>query len=100
MLSLEDRMTRWEQRQEALISAIGDLTDVVTMVRDVVADIKADLEKPASSDLPDALRTMANAIDSLGDLVRRQDAVCRTVAAHVDELPVRIIRAIQTGEVA
>jgi hypothetical protein len=99
MPTLDERMDRWEQRQELMIGTISDLVDVVTMVRDVVAEIKADLERPASSDLPDALRTLAKAVEGFGDLVHRQDAVCRTVAARLDELPARIVRAIQTGEV-
>lgn len=99
MPTLDERVDRWEQRQELMIETIRDLTDVVGIVRDVLAEMKAALERPPSNDLPDLLRTLVTALGRMDESVHRQEQVCSRLAARMVDLPAQIAQAVQTGEV-
>jgi ABC-type transporter Mla subunit MlaD len=57
-----DRLASIERRQEALVSAIGNLTEVVGTTNAMVAELAAWLKEPPSSDLPGILENLAQAV--------------------------------------
>jgi hypothetical protein len=70
------------------------------MVRDVVADMKAALERPPSDDLATLIKTLVASLGTVADSVRYQEQVCGRLADRMDALPAQIARAVRTGEVA
>jgi ubiquinone biosynthesis protein UbiJ len=91
-MTIEDRLQRMEVRQEALVTAISGLTDVMEQTRDLVAELMAWLQEPSSSELPDAIKKMAEEIGGLANVVAR-------LGVRINTLPEDVARAINTGEV-
>jgi ABC-type transporter Mla subunit MlaD len=73
-MTIEDRLQRLDMRQEALVSAISGLTDVMEQTRDLVVELMAWLQEPPSSELPDAIKAMAQEIKGLADVVHAHGA--------------------------
>jgi ABC-type transporter Mla subunit MlaD len=73
-MNIEDRLQRLDMRQEALVSAISGLTDVMEQTRDLVVELMAWLQEPPSSELPDAIKAMAQEIKGLADVVHAHGA--------------------------
>lgn len=91
-MTVEDRLGRLETRQEHMISAIHGLTDVMEQTRDRLTEVMAWLQEPPSSDLPDTLATILNAVDA-------QNSGLQAVLQKLDQLPAEVARAVSTGEV-
>ena len=91
-MTVEARLARIETRQESLVSAIGGLTDVMAQTRDLVTELMAWLQEPPSSDLPDTLKAMANALEAHG---QRLHAINGTLG----KLPAQVARAVTATEV-
>ena len=91
-MTIEARLGRIEARQEALVSAIGGLTDVMAQTRDLVTELMAWLQEPPSSDLPDTLKAIANAIEAHGQKLHAINGVLLN-------LPAQVARAVTMGEV-
>jgi uncharacterized membrane protein YccC len=91
MATLEDRLTRWEQRQEALITAMNGLTDVMETTRAMLAELAAWLQQPPSNDLPDLIGALTAAFERLTDEVQNQ-------GQQLAELPAMLARAVRDGE--
>jgi hypothetical protein len=53
MPTLEERIARWEQRQELIILSMNRMVDTMEVIRDMIGELAAWLKQPASSDLPD-----------------------------------------------
>jgi hypothetical protein len=98
MPTIEERLDRWERRQEDLIATLSDLTDVVEIISTSVAELKAWLmQPPPASDLPDLIRALNGALDRLGDRVEQHGA---QLTALRRDLPAQVARAVTTGECA
>lgn len=91
-MTVEDRLGRIEARQESLVSAISGLTDVMAQTRDLVTELMAWLQEPPSSDLPDTLKAMTNAIEAHGQTLR-------TINGALVKLPAQVARAVAASEV-
>lgn len=89
---VEDRLQRMEVRQEALVTAISGLTDVMEQTRDLVVELMAWLQAPPSSELPDAIREMAQEISGLANVAVR-------LADQIDTLPAEVAQAVTASEV-
>jgi hypothetical protein len=72
-------------RIEAIVTAIHGLADVVQITNTLVSDIATFLKEPPSDDLPNLIRTLTMGLQE--------------VKAGIDQLPERVARAVQTGEV-
>ena len=56
--TIEERLAKLEERQEALVAAIGELGEIMIQTRSMVAELAAWLQQPPSSDLPEFLARM------------------------------------------
>jgi ABC-type transporter Mla subunit MlaD len=83
-----DRLSRIEQRQEALISAVAGLTEVMETTRAMVAELAAWLQRPPSNDLPDLLDALTAAVQGQGELIV-------ALGQRVDALPARLAQAVR-----
>lgn len=91
-MAVEDRLTRLEARQEAMISSIHGLTDVMEQTRDLVVELMAWLQEPPSSELPDLIKALIAAVQQQGDKLN-------TMSGILVKLPAEVARAASTGEV-
>jgi hypothetical protein len=88
----EERIARWEQRQEVIILSMNRMVDTMEVIRDMIGELAAWLKQPASSDLPDLLRALIVRSESLSEQVVQ-------IGGEIDALPAAIVRAVHTGEV-
>ena len=88
----EERIARWEQRQELIILSMNRMVDTMEVIRDMIGELAAWLKQPASSDLPDLLRALIVRSESLSEQVVQ-------IGGKIDALPTAIVRAVHTGEV-
>jgi hypothetical protein len=88
----EERIARWEQRQELIILSMNRMVDTMEVIRDMIGELAAWLKQPASSDLPDLLRALIVRSESLSEQVVQ-------LGGKIDALPAAIVRAVHTGEV-
>jgi ABC-type transporter Mla subunit MlaD len=88
LMSEIDRLTRIEQRQEALVGAVSGLTDVVAVTRDMLAELMTWLQKPPSTDLPDLLTALTVTLQSQGELVT-------ALSQRIDALPEQLAQVVR-----
>ena len=88
----EERIARWEQRQELIILSMNRMVDTMEVIRDIIGELAAWLKQPASSDLPDLLRALIVRSETLSEQVVQ-------IGGKIDALPAAIVRAVHTGEV-
>jgi hypothetical protein len=88
----EERIARWEQRQELIILSMNRMVDTMEVIRDMIGELAAWLKQPASSDLPDLLRALIVRSETLSEQVVQ-------IGGKIDALPAAIVRAVHTGEV-
>ena len=88
----EERIARWEQRQELIILSMNRMVDTMEVIRDMIGELAAWLKQPASSDLPDLLKALIVRSESLSEQVVQ-------LGGKIDALPAAIVRAVHTGEV-
>jgi hypothetical protein len=91
-MDIDQRLGRLESRQEALISAVHGLTDVMEQTRDLVGELMAWLQEPAPSELPDLVKALAGAVQQQGELVLAMNGM-------LADLPAQVARAVRDGEV-
>jgi hypothetical protein len=88
----EERIARWEQRQEVIILSMNRMVDTMEVIRDMIGELAAWLKQPASNDLPDLLRALIVRSETLSEQVVQ-------IGGKIDALPAAIVRAVHTGEV-
>jgi hypothetical protein len=93
----EERLDRWERRQEDMIATVGDMVDVLEIVAGGVAELKAWLQQPPSTALPDLIRALAASLDRLDGQVKQHGDL---IVALRRDLPAEVARAVTTGECA
>ena len=91
-MSLESEVQRIMQRQEMMIAAITGLAETVAITNAEVVKILEWMQKPAGTELRDALSHLAVSVEA--NTAATQDMVKRVVA-----LPADVARAVTTGEV-
>jgi hypothetical protein len=88
----EERITHWEQRQEVIIASMNRMVDTVEVIRDMIGELAAWLQQPASNDLPDLLKVLVLRSETLSEQIVQ-------IGGKIDALPAVIVRAMHTGEV-
>jgi hypothetical protein len=89
----EERITRWEQRQELIIASMQGMLDTLEVIRDTIAELAAWLKEPPSSDLPDLIKALILRADTISDQIVQ-------IGAKVDALPTALARAVHDGQLA
>jgi hypothetical protein len=88
----DERIARWEQRQEVIIASINRMVDTMEVIRDMIGELAAWLKQPASSDLSDLLKEFIVRSETISDQIVQ-------IGGKMDALPATIVRTVQTGEV-
>lgn len=88
----EERIARWEQRQELIIASMNRMVDTMEVIRDMIGELAAWLKQPASSDLSDLLKVLIVRSETVSDEIVQ-------IGGKMDALPAAIVRAMHTGEV-
>jgi hypothetical protein len=91
MTTMEDRMARYERRQEEIIQAINGQTDAMETQTATIRELISWLTKPASSDLPDLIKALISSTSTVSEQMVM-------VGAKMDALPEAVARAVTTGE--
>jgi hypothetical protein len=90
--TIEERMIRWEQRQELMIASMGGILDTMEIIRDMISELAEWLKQPPSSDLSDLLKAQITQLNSLSEQSVQ-------LGRKMDALPAATARAVATGEV-
>ena len=81
--TLDERITRWERRQEVIIASLEGMVDTMTTIRTMIAELGTWLKEPPSSDLSDLLRvliaTNQNISSQVDEIGGKMDALQATV---------------------
>jgi ABC-type transporter Mla subunit MlaD len=93
MPTSEERLNRFEQRQEVIISTMSSMVETMATISDMIAELGQWLRQPASSDLPDLLTTLIQRSETISDQMV-------LVGGKMDALPAAVARAVVNGEVA
>jgi len=91
-MDADARLARIEARQEALIGAVHGLTDVMEQTRDLVTELMAWLQEPPSSELPDLLKALTEAVGEQGEKITAMHGL-------LAKLPAQIVRTVAAGDV-
>ena len=90
-MTIEARLDRWERRQEAMITAIGDLATITGSTHALVVELMAWLKAPPSNAIPDLIEGLTEALRELTGAV---DAQGQQIAA----LPAAVASAVSASE--
>jgi hypothetical protein len=86
----EERITRWEQRQELIIASMQGMLDTLEVIRDTIAELASWLKEPPSSDLPDLIKALILRADTISDQIVQ-------IGAKVDALPAALAQTVPDG---
>ena len=89
----EERITRWEQRQELIIASMQGMLDTLEVIRDTIAELASWLKEPPSSDLPDLIKALILRADTISDQIVQ-------IGAKVDGLPAALAETVHDGHPA
>ena len=90
MPTAEERITRWEQRQELIIASMQGMLDTLEVIRDTIAELASWLKEPPSSDLPDLIKALILRADTISDQIVQ-------IGAKVDALPAALAQTVHDG---
>ena len=90
MPTAEERITRWEQRQELIIASMQGMLDTLEVIRDTIAELASWLKEPPSSDLPDLINALILRADTISDQIVQ-------IGAKVDALPAALAQTVHDG---
>ena len=65
----DERIARWEQRQEVVIASMNRMVDTMEVIRDMIGELAAWLKQPASSDLSDLLKEFIVRSETISDQI-------------------------------
>lgn len=97
-MNINERVERIDRRQEDLIAVVVDLTAAVEANQGILAEIAEWLQKPASSELHDLLRSLVLAVNDLSDQV---DTTIKTVVSlgnRITDIPNQVVKVMKDGE--
>ena len=86
MATTDARLDRLALRQEALVSAMTALTDVMQQTRDMVAELAAWLQQPPSNDLPNLIAAMERALSALTEAISRMEGKLDNLPAGASQV--------------
>ena len=90
MPTAEERITRWEQRQELIIASMQGMLDTLEVIRDTIAELASWLKEPPSSDLPDLIKALILRADTISDQIVQ-------IGAKVDAPPAALAQTVPDG---
>ena len=90
-MTLEDRIDGWERRQEAIITALDGILNVVETIRDSQVELAKWLATPPSSELPEVLKQLIASNNEVSELMLQ-------LGARMNRLPAAVARAVLDGE--
>ena len=93
MPTAEERITRWEQRQELIVASMQGMLDTLEVIRDTIAELASWLKEPPSSDLPDLIKALILRADTISDQIVQ-------IGAKVDALPTALAETVHDGHSA
>ena len=93
MPTAEERITRWEQRQELIIASMQAMLETTEVIRDMIAELAAWLKEPPPSDLADLIKVLIVQSETISDQIVQ-------VGARLDGLPATVARAVHDGHLA
>jgi formate dehydrogenase assembly factor FdhD len=96
-LTLDQRIDRWERRQEALIASVSGLAEVVQTNQEMLAALMDWLQRPPSSDMAELIKALTSAVTAVQDLTAKHGADIQHLQSLVVRLPGDVARAVQTG---
>ena len=91
-MTLEDRIDGWERRQEAMITALDGILNVVETIRDSQVELAKWLATPPSSELPEVLKQLIASNHEVSKLMLQ-------LGTRMNRLPAEVARAVLDGEV-
>lgn len=70
-MTIDERMDRWEIRQEAVITSLNGMLDILTVTQDSIHELMGWLQTPATgpNETADGLRQMAAAIEGMARVI-------------------------------
>ena len=70
-MTVDERIDRWEMRQEAVITSLGGMLDILTVTQDSVHELMGWLQSPATgpNETADGLLKMAAAIEAMAKVI-------------------------------
>jgi hypothetical protein len=89
----EERITRWEQRQELIIASMQGMLDTLEIIRDTIAELASWLKEPPSSDLSDLIRALIVRSDTISDQIVQ-------IGGKLDALPAALAQTVHGGHPA
>jgi hypothetical protein len=92
MPTIEERLNRFELRQEVIITTMSSMAETMGTISDMIAELGQWLRQPASSDLPDLLKRLIQRSETISDQMV-------LVGGKMDLLPAAVARAVVDGEV-
>lgn len=92
MPTIEERMAKWEQRQELMIASMEGMLHTMEVIRDMISELAEWLKQPPSSDLPDLLKVQITQLNTLSEQTVQ-------LGSKMDALPAAVARAVTTSEV-
>ena len=96
-VTLEDRMDRWERRQEALIASVGGLAEVIETNQEMLGKLMEWLQQPPSSEMPELLKALTAAVTALQTLTVKHGEEIQHLGGLVGRLPAELAQAVRTG---
>jgi hypothetical protein len=89
----EERIARWEQRQELIIASMQAMSETLEVIRDMIAELASWLKEPPPSDLADLIKVLILRSETVSDQVVQ-------IGAQIEALPAAVARAVHDGHVA
>ena len=90
--TLDERITRWERRQEVIIASLAGMVDTMTTIRDMIGELDAWLKEPPSNDLSDLLRVLIATNQAISSQVDE-------VGGKMDALRATVVRSLRDSHV-
>jgi hypothetical protein len=97
-MTLDQRMDRWERRQEALIASVAGLAEVTQTNQEMLTALMEWLQQPPSSDMADLIKALTVVVAAAQDLTVKHGEEIQKLGALVARLPAEIAHAVQTSE--
>jgi len=89
----EERITRWEQRQELIIASMQGMLDTLEIIRDTIAELASWLKEPPSSDLSDLIKALIVRSDTISNQIVQ-------IGGKLDALPAALAQTVHNGHPA
>lgn len=99
MSTIEERLIRLERRQEDLIATLGDLAGIVGTNHDLLQELMEWLQKPASTELADLLKSVVVAVTEQGERINTLSGIIIQLGGRIGDVPVRVAELLRTGVV-